>query len=318
MTATPDGGFWAAWIARTEIASFRIQKFDSTGQKVGQLIEIPGVSSVDAPVISETADGGFWIGGIANVEGEARGFIQRFDADGQPQTAQQFIETTLGAGRTFVFSDMILAVPGGVLVAHVERPDANGIDEITFLQAYGLDGTAIGTALEFGEAHRTRLTELEDGTIALLQTQGGSSGSFSNGFEVTLYDANLNGPLYPTITGPLGTTGIGNTHVTALVGGGFVITTSKSGPAALVAQIYDATGNTVGSEWEIETFRAPIKLEVSARPEGGFFVIWQEWVPGIETRSFFKALMPKALLCSTRQSKRLWVLTLGWHFRLSG
>jgi hypothetical protein len=93
---------------------------------------------------------------------------------------------------------------------------------------------------------------------------------------------------------PTATTGefLVNTHldgfqhsatVAALAGGGFVVTwvSSSTGIAGAVgsdihAQLFDAVGNPIGSEFRVNTVAAQTDIQpaVAALPDGGFLVTW--------------------------------------------
>ena len=86
-------------------------------------------------------------------------------------------------------------------------------------------------------------------------------------------------------------------QITALVGGGFVVTwedhsagvggaTGDTSSAAVKAQVFDASGAAVGSEILVNTATTNYQgtAQIAALPDGGFVVTWEDYSQGLVAR----------------------------------
>ena len=293
-TALADGGFVVTWSSDGQDGgSYGIygQRFDGSGTALGSEFQVNATTANIQiyQAVAGLADGGFVVtwhssnGSVYNVYG------QRFDASGTAQgtefqvntyatNSQQYSAVTALSDGGFVVTWLSYGQDGSGSGVYGQRFDDSGI---AIGGEFLINETAAGDQTQANVPNHS-VTELADGTLAVTwygNGTGDTDGVFARLFEV---------PINPTPV-PDGGEFLVNTYttnvqddsaITALAGGGFVVTwtsTNQDGSGGgIYGQRYDASGTSVGSEFLIntETGNAQIFSSVIALTGGGFVVTW--------------------------------------------
>ncbi|HZF95962.1 MAG TPA: calcium-binding protein, partial [Allosphingosinicella sp.] len=259
VTKLASGGFVVAWLDESAGAAFKAQVYDSLGAKVGG--EIPVNSSAVDPSaalsVAALANGGFVVGW-----GNSQSRAQIFDAAG----AKVGAETVLHAANGH---DMRLAgLSGGSFVATAFG--GNG-------QLFDAAGAKVGSGFTVGQGGTTLVTALANGQFVVV------AGTYNR--SIQLFDANGT-KVGAEIQSQSGGSDLGNSVISALPGGGFVLAWAHSladhhGSSlspGVRAQIYNSAGAKVGGEIAVNTTTEGTQNEVAVigLPGGGFLATWTE------------------------------------------
>ena len=247
------------------------------------------------------ADGTFTYTANAGFNGSDSFTFSVTDPDGNSDTATvsvDVLERTLDFTGTSEFqvntyatddqgNSAATALSDGGFVITWESKDQDGSGEGIFGQRYDASGSAVGS--EF-QVNTTTSNSQKDASVTSL-----SGGGFVVTWETHIAkgDDDVMGQLFDASGNKVGgeftvnTTGTGeedgtalNATVAGLDGGGFVVTwESKDQDGSgkgVFRQRYDASGNTVGSEFQVNTTTSGDQDEasVTSLDDGGFFVTW--------------------------------------------
>jgi hypothetical protein len=301
VTSLSNGGFVVSWsdfsltLGDADSGSVKAQLFTATGAKIGTefLVNTETVGGQVEPTITALSDGGF----VVSWEDES-GTLG--DASGHSIKAQIFNATGGKVGAEFLVngqtigwqvSPTITALSsGGFVVTWRDLGDVSG-DSIR-AQIFNATGGKVGP--EF----------LVNTHTAGSQTDPTITGLSNGGFAVswvdhsgTLGDASfssIKAQVFNATGGTVGSEFLVNTQtanaqigprITGLSNGGFVVTwDDRSGtlgdasPPSVKAQVFDATGAKVGTEFLVNTQTESDQngQSVTALSNGGFVVTWHD------------------------------------------
>ena len=232
--------------------------------------------------IARTSDGGFvivWSGD--DQDGDKLGaFAQRFAADGTPQGEEFQVNETTAKDQ---WRPSVSVAADDTLVFVWESDAQDGSQSGIFGRRFAADGTPLSgeflvNATTAGKQELPSLVHLEDGTFVAVwggQGTGDNRGVFGRRFAADGAPLADEFRVNSTITAKQK-----QPAVAATTDGGFVVVWSSWGSkdaSDVFAQRFDAVGNTLGDEFQINTFTQSHQRDatVAADPQGGFLVLWQ-------------------------------------------
>lgn len=304
ITGLANGDFVVAWtdssaaVGDISGSGVTAQVFTAAGAKVGAefLVNTSTAGAQQAPTITALAGGGFVV--TWTDESHTLG-----DADGTSIKAQLFTAAGARIGSEFLVNSQVgdsqfeptvsgLA-DGGFVVAWRDRSNALGdLDEGVTAQVFDAAGAKVGQ--EF----------LVNTEAANPQVQPTITGLAGGGFVVAWSDtshtlgdpegASIKLQLFTAAGVEVGSETLVNTQtasdqgspaVTALAGGGFIVTwedfsTLGDGDGTSIkAQLFDAGGNKLGGEFLVDTQTTSNQAlpTVAAVAGGGFVVAWEDY-----------------------------------------
>lgn len=237
--------------------------------------------------ITTLAGGGFVITWRDNSSGHSNIRAQVFAADGTPLGGEMQVNTTTSEDQS---DPQIAALEGGGFVITWQDNSQTGEDtsqQAVRAQVFAADGTAVG-----GELLVNTTTPSIQGNPQVTQLAGG-------GFTITWSDwssgdEDIRAQVFAADGTSVGGEILVNTttsghqsspEITALTGGGFVITwqdSSQTGgdisDTAVRAQAFAADGTSVGEEILVNTTTTDVQFNPNIAPlaGGGFVIIWED------------------------------------------
>jgi len=306
VAATGDGGYIVAWSSQVgdgDRWGVFAQKFDSNNNKVGAefIVNTETYAEQYEPSISATKAGGVVITWTSDEQdGHANGiFAQILDQDAnlvggefQVNTTSYHVQEDSDVGAF----DLLIPSSGGggggageagfVVTWLSFRQDGNQ-DWAVYAQRFDKDGNKEGdefqvNSFDYGNQTTPKVTALHDGGFVITWVSNEQDGG-DEGIWGQRYDANgeaMGGEFQINSY----TKGIQyEPAVTGLKDGGFVVTWSSYAQDGrgygVFGQNYDATGNPVGSEYQINThtFLQQDESTVTALDDGGYVVTWTSY-----------------------------------------
>ena len=287
-----DGGYVVTWDSNLQDGSqdgVYGQRFDAIGNPVGAEFRVNTTTIGDqtnSEVIGLTG-GGFVVTWYDRDQGDGNVYARRYDASGVAQGNEFLVNTeTASAQRSPAITD---TSDGGFVISWMSF-NQDGSNWGVYGQRYNASGVAQGS--EFQANTYTTSTQSEPSVTGLA---GG-------GFVVTWQSFGQDGNDFGVYAQRYNASGVAqglefrvNTHtpdiqsvseVTALSGGGFVVTwvsvsfsanPSQDGSGyGIFGQLYDASGNTVGSEFQVNTYTLGTQFnpKITELSDGGFVVVW--------------------------------------------
>ncbi|MEB3356357.1 MAG: right-handed parallel beta-helix repeat-containing protein [Synechococcales bacterium] len=299
VTALANGGFVVTWQSRdfggTEYDIF-IQQYDATGEEIG------GETVVNAnlenwqtdPTITALTDGGFVVAWQSRqqdqAEEEGRGygiFAQRFNASGGRVSGEFQVNTAIDRNQ----SQPALADLDDGFVAVWQSLNQDGDEYGIFGQRFAADGTLLGSEFQvntttIGSQNNPAIATLTDNSIVVVWNSYGQDGS---AYGIVAQRLATDGT-------PIGGEWVVNSatvanqqrpDITALTDGGFVITwrsqATFGGDYQVLGQRYDAAGNPVGTDFQINGVTPTQdqgKPAIAGLANGGFVTLWHSLAPG--------------------------------------
>ncbi|MCB1518308.1 MAG: calcium-binding protein [Hyphomicrobiaceae bacterium] len=211
-------------------------------------------------------------------------YQQLFNADGTPDGVETRVNTYTSFGQT---GQQAAALPNGkwvvVYTSSVLDGDAGGI----FMQVFNADGTPDGSEIQVNsdgtdEQRIPEIAVLSNGGWAITWTE-----IFTDALEPGGANYNVEVRTFSPTGTPLANEMIASTTVlhtqnqqkiAALNGGGFVVTWSSSfqdgDSLGVYQQLFDASGNKVGSEVKVGTGDSRSEPEIIALANGGWLNVW--------------------------------------------
>ena len=287
-----DGGFVVVWGSLDPAqdgseSAIKAQLFDSAGSKVGAEFLVNSFASGHQFTASVTtlSDGRFivswvtsgsqnWVDGIK---------AQLFSRSGEPIGGEFGVNAT--PSPVGVFAPYVAELANGGFVI--------GWDDWgeTRAQIYGAAGEPVG-----GEFRLNANGNAVQDSVAIVGLSGGgfvATWRTADGAADGAGDA-VKAQLFNAAGGRVGGEFLVNSHkadsqydpaVTALAGGGFVVTWATRDSAqdgnggAVKAQIFSASGAKVGGEFLVNSQASDTQRDavVTATPDGGFVVAWTNW-----------------------------------------
>ena len=304
VAATGDGGYIVAWASADQDGDrwgIYAQKFDDNNDPVGGEFQVNTETHAEQyePAISATENGGVVVTWTSDEQdGHANGiFGQLLDQDAQPVGNEFQVNTTF----THVQEDSSVgafnllrpgvgagaAVDAGFVVTWLSfRQDGNE-DWAVYAQRFDKDGNAQGgefqvSTFDYGNQSAPQISALNDGGFVITwvsnEQDGGDEGIFGQrynaqgeamGGEFQINSFTKGIQYEPAVTG--------------LENGGFVVTWSSYAQDGrgygVFGQNFDAAGNQVGSEYQINThtFLQQDESTVTALTDGGYVVTWTSY-----------------------------------------
>jgi uncharacterized protein YndB with AHSA1/START domain len=263
---TPDADF-------SGIATFDYTLVDSHGVATVHTATIDVAPVADAPTLSVTP--------VLNGFGEAN------------KQGGEFLVNTTTAGGQF-YSSVASFATGGFVMAWTDTSYSGGDVSNAQVRAQVFDASGhkvgsefrVNTTTDF-EQHKPKVSVLANGDFVIVWDDESGLGGDASGTSVKGQVFHANGTKvggeFLANTTTLGTQD--ESSVTALANGRFVVTwTDNSGAggdssdSSVKAQLFDAGGHKVGSEFLVNTITSSFQDEasVASLKNGGFVVSWQD------------------------------------------
>ncbi len=274
---------------------------DGTTTDVPQVIT-PGKvgASIEDPALIALKDGSYaivWVE-IETEAGEYAAFFDDYDILSAQVHVQRFSENhealgepiaveALASSRLFAANPGLAALDNGGFVVTWER-DTDGRELDVYLQRFSANGSKDGSAIRVNSSTAADqfgadVTTLADGSHVVTWV----SQAYKNDRPVT---GNVFMQRYKADGSKLGVETRVNTSnevygepaITALKGGGYVITWATSdeaprtGDARLYAQIFDNNGAKVGKEILVARDQDDLFPTINATDDGGFVITWED------------------------------------------
>ena len=306
VTGLADGRFLVAWTANASPnpmlpnTDVRAQVFDAAGKPWGAMIEVNAVTAMNqgGPAVAGLADGRFAVvwrddsqQGADTSSGGIR--LQIYGADGARIGAQAYVNTS--TLYTQHGADITALSDGRFVVAWSDYSGASGDGSAGDVRAqvFNADGTRSGgellinTSIEGGQQDVNIAALKGGGFVATWVDNTPSAGDPSDtAVRAQVFGANGarvgNEFLVNTTTASFQS----EPDITALAGGGFVITWmdgSRSGEPGMYndirAQVYAADGTRAGAEIVVNTTTADEQqlASITALSDGRFVVTWTDY-----------------------------------------
>ena len=293
-----DGGFVVVWGSLDPAqdgsgSAIKGQLFDSAGRKVGFEFQVNSAASGHqfTPSVATLENGNFVVtwattGAEPFPAGSGSDGIsaRMFDRSGGPVGGEFKVDTS---GSTSLFEPEITALENGGFV--ISWADWDGFE----VKARLYDANGFPAGAEFtinantnGTQDSADITALASGGfVATWRTTDAAADGSGEAVKAQIFAANgarVGGEFLVNSHKPDGQY---DPSITALAGGGFVITWATRDPAqdgssgAVKGQIFDASGARVGGEFLVNTEAADIQREavVTGTPDGGFVVAWTNY-----------------------------------------
>ncbi|HYJ83995.1 MAG TPA: hypothetical protein VEW26_14275 [Allosphingosinicella sp.] len=294
-----DGGFivaWGTWDKNQDgsWAAIKAQLFDSAGRKVGIEFQVNYFATGEqfTPSVATLDNGNFVVtwatsgieGPIAPGEGNDGINARLFDRNGNPIGGEFQVNTS---SSNSLFTPVVTALENGGFV--ISWDDWNGND----IKARIYDSSGWAAGPEFTLNANTGATQDSADITAL------ANGGFVATWRTTdsLADGSgdaVKAQVFSATGARVGAEFLVNSQkvdsqydasVTALAGGGFVITWATRDAAqdgnsgAIKGQIFTASGAKVGGEFLVNTQAVDIQRDavVTGTPDGGFVVVWTNY-----------------------------------------
>lgn len=298
VTVLSDGSFVVIWYKAYGPGQLGMgtygQHYDASGNAIGGEFHVNSgtYDTGHSPTITALADGGFvaiWSSWGKVGDSSLDNFGQRFDANCNKVGSEFLINTCI---RGQQYAPAVTALDdGGFMVAWlsygyaVEDPiSQDGSRSGIFAQRYGADGLPAGVEFRLntttlGYQLYPTLTTLADGSLIatwMSESQDGSDWAIVG--QRMAADGSLIGGEFIANTFVSGAQQ--NASVTALEGGGFVISWDSAAQdgsgTGIYGQVFAADATRIGPEFRVNTFTSGNQSLPSSTPlaDGGFVISW--------------------------------------------
>lgn len=240
------------------------------------------------PSVSGLADGGYvivWGAADSNAAPETEAddiWGQRYDATGNTVGSEFLVNTYTSS---YQINPVVTSLANGGFVVVWASNGVDGAGLGISSQRFRANGTKVGNEVQvntFTTDHQyaPSVTTLSDGGyVVVWHSEGQSGGIFAQRFTSKSVAVGNEFQVNTSATGYLLDTYDyrDNVAVTAFDTGGFVVTWVSETGGGIFGQRFDATGNSVGTEFQIHTTTAHWQgaPAVAALSDGSFIVIWQ-------------------------------------------
>ena len=289
LTALADGGFVVTWQSSGQDGSWNIygQRYDAAGAATGGEFVINSftASTQSNPAISALSDGGFVAVWHSYTQDSSYWGIygQRYDASGAAAGGEFQINSYVSSHQ---YAPSVTGLPDGGFVASWQSYGQDGSVYGIYGQRYDALGAQVGPEFQIstttaGEQQLPAMATLSDGGFVVTWQDSAQDGS-SWGIFAQRYDAAGTAVGAEFQVNSYTESYQSDPTVAALSDGGFVVTwmsyLQDGSVYGIYGQRYDATGATLGSEFQInsQTGDEQQKPSVAALPDGGFVVTWQD------------------------------------------
>ncbi|MCP4394282.1 MAG: hypothetical protein GY804_08490, partial [Alphaproteobacteria bacterium] len=297
ISTLSDGGFIVTWQSRAqdvpaETTNYGIyaQRYDASGTKVGGefLVNDAIAGSQTSPAVSGLDDGYViaWTD-ASGQDGDGSGiFMKVYKLPPTSETITDDTRINTYRANNQEYPDIAKLSDGGSVVAW-QSDGQDGGNYGVYAQRYDVDGNTIGNEFQVNTETtsyqwRPSVAGLTGGGFVIAWETYGQDGD-GYGVYTQLYDASGNTVGNEFLVNTYITSQQKDPSVAALTGGGFVIAWESRGQDRLTEtkygiyyQMYDASGNTVGSELRANTYTINEQWNPSAAPlsDGGFVITW--------------------------------------------
>ena len=260
--------------------------YDANGQPLGEefLVNTTTKDSQDTPAVAALADGGFVVTWQSRDFGgtEYDIFAQRYNASGNALGNEFLVNSYLTGFQT---NSAVTALDNGGFIVTWQSDGQDGSEEGIYAQRYGNNGFPIGEEFKVNtftskNQGAPSITTLNDGSFVVTWQSQNQDGD-EYGIYGQRYDSNGNILGGEFLINNQTERSQNRPAITSLNNGGFVVTWNSSGQDGseygIFAQLFDANANSVGSEFQVNTFSDDnqIKPSVTALADGGFVITWR-------------------------------------------
>jgi len=305
IAANNDGGYVIGWT--TDGNKLEVQEFNAEGVATGSLISLSPQDSGEPNVhfediaVTVLANGNYVVTWAEEMNGSSGSssspyyaselFMQMFSGDTHAPLGEMVkVDTKVKDAAIFAEEPSITSLKDGGFVIVWERETKSAGDVDIYMQRFTASGQKVGdgsaapvNTSKAGDQYGVEVATLEDGGLVLTWT----SVTLKNGTPVT---GNVYMQRYNDKGVKLGGETLVNTPsseiqgepaITALKGGGYVISWATSDEAAhsadanLYAQVYDKNGVKVGNQLLITSNENDMFPVVNATQDGGFVITWE-------------------------------------------
>ncbi|HYD32507.1 MAG TPA: hypothetical protein VEB64_16820, partial [Azospirillaceae bacterium] len=281
-----DGGFVTVWHSYDGTSwDVFAQRYDAARAPVGGEFRVNTqiAGGQNAPAVAALAGGGFVVSWTSATDAYGHAshiFAQRFDAAGTAVGSEFRVNAHNVAGKR---ASSLTALADGGFVATWQSYAQDGSEWGVYGQRFDAAGTTVGAEFRantttYDHQQMPSVTALGDGGFVVSWISQNQDGS----------DQGVYAQLYAAAGAPVGAEFRVNTTtvnlqtdpaVVGLSGGGFVVTWHGQGAPdgqAVYAQLYDAAGAAVGTEFLVntDTYDCQYAPAVTALGDGGFVVTW--------------------------------------------
>lgn len=297
ITKLTDGGYVIVWQSTLQDGSdtgIYAQKFDADGDPVGGEMPV-NTETTGAQVwnnVTALDGGGYAVTWLNRADGTVR--AQIFGADGEA------VGSEIAAGTEYQENDVqatgITLLSDGKFVIIWPAEGADGMGDVRG-QLFNADGSKAGGSFLVNSytaslQHNAKVSALPGGgfVVTWVSTQQEDS---QRGVYAQLFDGSGNAIGGETQVATTTDAAQTNQTVTALAGGGYVITwlSADGASTGVYSQLFDATGAKAGVETRVSTTTngEKVQQDVVALPDGGFAVTWVSVLGG--SRQIFLQIM---------------------------
>jgi hypothetical protein len=296
ITSLPDGGFVVVWESlRQDGSGYGIygQRFDPNGNKVGSEFQVNTWTTDEQwyPSITSLSNGGFVVVWESDgQDGSDYGvYGQRFDSNGNKVGSEFRVNTWTTDDQEF---PSITSLSNGGFVVVWESDGQDGYWDGVYGQRFDSNGNKLGSEFQVNtwttnDQMSPSITSLSNGGFVVVWESGclvggcdGQDGS-SWGVYGQRFDSNGNkvGSEFQVNTWTTDYQGVPS--ITSLSNGGFVVVWESGGQDGywdgVYGQRFDANGNKVGSEFQVNTWTTNDQQypSITSLSNGGFVLVWQ-------------------------------------------
>jgi riboflavin biosynthesis pyrimidine reductase len=287
LTGLADGGWIATWTSAQNAQDIHQQRYDADGAVVGSetLVNTVTAGSEGFSSVTGLSDGG-WLVVWMSIDGQDEDDVenirqQRYDVDGVAVGSETAVNTYTAFSQRLPETT---ALAGGGWVVTWESYGQDGDSYGIYQQRYSAIGATVGL--------ETRVNSITtDGqftpTVAALADGGWivawQSAEQGQGDNVIQQRYNAAGEAVETdaLVNTVTANNQGRESVTGLTDGGWVVAWQSAGQdgsdSGIFQQRYDADGDTVGVETQVNTYTTGDQdiASVTALSDGGWVVVWR-------------------------------------------
>jgi hypothetical protein len=293
VTGLSGGGFVVTWQSYEPYIQDGFdygvygQLFDSFGNKVGSEFQVNTrfIRSERNPSVAAFSEGGFVVTWESYQESAAHVYYQLFDSSGQKIGSETQVNTYL---PDIQWQPSVSGLYGGGFIVTWASRGQDGNLYGVYGQLFDSFGNKVGSEFQVN----TYTNNSQDNPSVTGLSGGGFvvtwHSSFQDGSDYSVY-----GQLFDSTGNKVGSEFRVNTYtngrqqfpsVTGLSGGGFVVTWHSyllgESRYDIYGQLFDSTGNKVGSEFRVNTYTNSDQVypSVTGLSGGGFVVTWESYL----------------------------------------
>jgi GH24 family phage-related lysozyme (muramidase) len=290
IAALGDGGFVVVWQSQDQgTAGLGVygQLYDANGATVGNEFKISSsasassFSSASLPAVATLKNGDFVVIWSHGNTGPVGNFGQLYDSSGNPIGGEFAVNVDANYLRG---SPSVAALADGGFVVAWESYFQDGSLYGIYAQRFSANGTPISGEFQVNtytqsDQSAPSVAGLKDGGFIIVWHSNGQDGS-GNGVYGQRFDASGHAVGNEFQVNTYTDNNQERTSVAAISNGGFVVTWTSVGQdgnaSGIYAQVFDADGGRVASEFQVNTTVAGDQLNphIAALADGGFVIDW--------------------------------------------